>query len=269
VLEKNKDKIEASGKRLYMSLSAGVHRFLKKRIRTDLIYPLVSAVKKDGKPQEIIFTTGFVSKDKLILIYLAQPTLSGKKTQEELETITPMLNEAVALTSTRPTTLALHLERQNVQFQPASESKSLKTEIIVVIPQASMQVEPFSIPENLPGRVMWLDSLLGIMDELEDDEDEPRHSRENEDEKANDRHLPEKVVLFAQGPGKVELEGIVFEVVGDEPAGAEGQDEHDQEEEAVVREIGRKVLRADVEQTVAPLDDRLEILETLGDVKPR
>ena len=171
VLEKNKDKIEASGKRLYMSLSAGVHRFLKKRIRTDLIYPLVSAVKKDGKPQEMIFATGFLSKDKLILIYLAQPTLSGKKTQEELETITPMLNEAVALTSSRPTTLALHLERQNVQFQPASESKSLKTEVIVVIPQASMQVEPFSIPESLPGRVMWLDSLLGIVDELEDDKD--------------------------------------------------------------------------------------------------
>lgn len=171
VLEKNKDKIEATGKRLYMSLSAGVHRFLKKRIRTDLVYPLVSAVKKDGKPHEMIFTTGFLSKDKLILIYLAQPTLSGKTTQEELETITPMLNEAVALTLSQPTTLALHLERQNVQFQPASERKSLKTEVIVVIPQASTQVEPFSIPESLPGRVMWLDSLLGIADELEDEED--------------------------------------------------------------------------------------------------
>jgi hypothetical protein len=171
VFEKNRDKIEASGKRLHMSLNAQVYRFIKKRLKTELIYPLVSPVKKDGKPHELIFTTALVSKDKLILIYLTQPTLSGKKTQEELETITPMLNEAVALTSTQPTTLALHLERQNVQLQPAAEGRSLKTEVIVVIPQVSTQVEPFSIPKSLPGRVTWLDSLVGIADELEDDED--------------------------------------------------------------------------------------------------
>ena len=171
LFEKNKDQIEASGKRPHMSLNAQVYRFIKKRLKTDLIYPLVSAVKKDGTPHEMIFTTGFVSKDKLILIYLAQATLSGKKTEEELETIMPMLNEAVALISSQPTTLALHLERQNVQFQPPSEGKSLKTELIVVIPQVSTGVEPFSIPESLPGRVTWLDSLLGIVDELEDDED--------------------------------------------------------------------------------------------------
>ncbi len=171
VFEKNREKIEASGKRPRMSLNAQVHRFIKKRLKTELIYPLVSAVKKDGKPHELIFTTAFVSKDKLILIYLTQLTLSGKKTQEELETITPMFNEAVALTSTQPITLALHLERQNVQLRPAAEGRSVKTEVIVVIPQVSTQVEPFSIPKSLPGRVTWLDSLLGIADELEDNED--------------------------------------------------------------------------------------------------
>ncbi len=171
LFEKNKDQIGASGKQPHMSLNAQVYRFIKKRLKTDLLYPLVSAVKKDGKPHEIIFTAGFVSKDKLILIYLAKPTLSGKKTQEELESVTPMLNEAVDLTSSQPTTLALNLERQNVQFQPPSGGKSLKTELIVVIPQVSTGVEPFSIPESLPGRVTWLDSLLGIVDELEDDED--------------------------------------------------------------------------------------------------
>lgn len=168
---KNKEQIEASGKRPGMSLNVQVHRFIKKRLKTDLIYPLVSAVKKDGKPHELMFTTALVSKDKLILIYVTQLTLSGKKTEEELEIVTPMLKEAVALISSQPTTLALHLERQNVQFQPPSEGKSLKTEVIVVIPQVSTAVEPFTIPESLPGRVTWLDSLLGIIDELEDDED--------------------------------------------------------------------------------------------------
>ena len=189
LLEKNKDRIEASGKRLGMSLNTQVHSFIKKRVKTDLIFPFVSAVKEDGKPHGLIFTTAMVSKDRLILIYMTQAALSAKMIQGELETVEPMLKEAIALISHQPTTLAMHLERQNVQFQPLSEGKSLKTEVMVVIPQVSTGVESLSIPKSLPGRVTWLDSLLGMFDEVECDEDIANFIEYLEENEARIHHL--------------------------------------------------------------------------------
>ena len=171
IFDKNRDKIDVSGERLHMSLSAQVYRFVKKRLKTNHVYPLVSAVTKDGRAHRITFATAFISKDKLILLYLAQPGLSGKKTHKELKDKTAELNEAMALIASQPTTLSLRMEGNNIEFHPAAEGDILKPEVMVLIPQISTQPESFSVPRSLPGNVIWLDSFLGIVDELEDDED--------------------------------------------------------------------------------------------------
>lgn len=171
IFQKNRDKIEASGERHYMSLVGQVYHFVKKRLKTNHIYPLVSAVTQDGKPHEIVFSTGFISKDKLILLYLTHPSLSGKTIGEELKDIAPKLNEAVTLAASQPVTLALHTERKNIQFRSASGMESLSPEVMVLIPQVSTQVRAFLVPEYLPGKVVGLDSFLGIVDEVEDVED--------------------------------------------------------------------------------------------------
>ena len=171
IFQKNKDKIEASGRQHYMSLVGQVYSFVKKRLKTNYIYPLVSAVTKDGKLHEIVFATCFISKDKLIILYLTHPSLSGKKIQEELNDIAPKLNEAVTLAASQPVTLALHTERKHIQFHPKSETESLKPEIMVLIPPLSTQVEVYGVTESFPGKVVGLDSFLGIVDEIEDIED--------------------------------------------------------------------------------------------------
>lgn len=171
IFGKNRERIDVPRERLRMSLTAQVHRFVEKRLKTNHVYPMVSAVTKDGRAHGITFATAFISKDKLILLYLAQPGLSGRETHKELNDKTAELNEAIALISHQPTTLALRMEGNNIEFHPPTDGDILKPEVMVLIPQISTQSESFSIPKSLPGKVIWLDSFLGIVDELEDDED--------------------------------------------------------------------------------------------------
>ena len=126
---------------------------------------MVSAVFRDGSPHETLFSTVFISKDRLILIYVTNPVFSKEETTKELEDIAPRLRKAIELFNTLPLTLALHLERENVQFH--SEAK-LKPELFVVMPQISTDVFSVSVPRSLPGSVMFMDQLLGIVDELEE-----------------------------------------------------------------------------------------------------
>jgi len=167
IFQKHSEKVEPDKKRYALHLGARFHRYIKNRISTDNIFPLVSAVTTEGRPHETIFTTAFISGNKLILIYLTEPCVSSKNTEQELNKITPELNKVLELVTHQPTTLALHLDRKNVQFRSESNQSFLKPEILTIIPQVSTQIEPFSIPKDLPGRIMLLDSFLGIIDELE------------------------------------------------------------------------------------------------------
>ena len=168
VFQEHSEKVEPDKKKYALRIGAQVHKYIKKRVMNEGIFPITSAVTKDDKPHETIFSTAFVSGDKLILIYLTEPSLSSKSIGQELEQITAKLNKVVELVKRQPTTLALHLDRQNVQFRSKSNQDTLKPEVLVLIPQVSTDIQPFSIPENLPARVMFLESFLGIVDELDD-----------------------------------------------------------------------------------------------------
>jgi len=169
VFQKHSEKVEPDKKRYALRIGAQIHKYIKKRVMTDSIFPVTSAVTKDDKPHETIFTTAFVSGKKLILIYLTEPCLSSKNTEQELERITAELNKVVELVKRQPTTLALRLDRKNVQFRSKSNQDTLEPEILILIPQVSTEIQPFAIPEKLPARVMFLESFLGIIDELDDE----------------------------------------------------------------------------------------------------
>ncbi len=164
------DKIEPDKRRLLFKIGARLHQYVKYRIPKDNIFYVASAVEKDGKPHNIIFTTAFIAGNKLILIYLLTPKVSSNSLEKKFRKIAPELNKAIELASQQPATLALHLDRQNVQFRSEDEKRTLQPEILIIIPQVSTQIRSFGIPVDLPGRVMFLDSFLGMIDELENPE---------------------------------------------------------------------------------------------------
>ena len=164
------DKVIRNGTSYSMRIGAELHRYVKARINSSFLYPLVSAVTSQGKPHEILFSTAFISKDKLILIYVTNPHYSKQKTDEELGRIAPKLKEAIELISTPPVTLALHLNRQNVQFQADPNEKTPNPILFIVIPQASTENLSLHIPKTLNGTFVFMDHFLGIIDELENSE---------------------------------------------------------------------------------------------------
>ena len=168
ICEENYAKIARDGVPYSMSIGGELYRYIKTRINSKFLYPFVSAVTQQGSPHEILFSTAFVSQDRLTLVYVTNPNYSKQKTEEEINKISPKLEEALNLIAIHPPTLALHRERQNVQFQSRTNAKTLKPLLFVIIPQVSTEIDPISIPVSLPGEVMFLDQFLGILDELED-----------------------------------------------------------------------------------------------------
>ncbi|HHT9137072.1 MAG TPA: hypothetical protein ACFYEK_07510 [Candidatus Wunengus sp. YC60] len=167
IFEENHDKVIHNGMSYSMRINAELHRYIKARINSTFLHPLVSAVTSEGKLHEILFSTAFISKDKLILIYVTNPHYSKKNTEEELNKIAPKLKEAIGLISIPPVTLALHLNRQNVQYQTDPNEKTLNPILFVVIPQVSTENLSISIPKTLHGTFIFMDHFLGIIDELE------------------------------------------------------------------------------------------------------
>ena len=167
LFEENHNKAIHDNMPYSIRFGAELYQYIKARINSTFLYPLVSAVTSGGKPHEILFSSVFISKDKLILIYVTNPHYSKQKTEEELSRIAPKLKEAIELISSPPVTLALHHNRQSVQFQTNQNEKTLNPVLFIVIPQISTDNLSISIPKMIHGTFISMDHFLGIVDELE------------------------------------------------------------------------------------------------------
>jgi hypothetical protein len=167
IFEDNHEKIVPGHMPYSVNLGAELHKYIKARIKCEFLEPVVSAVTQEGPPHKILFSSGFMSKNRLILVYVTNPCYSGDRTGEELNAISNSLGEALELIKRYPQTLALHLKRQNVEFQPKTGKQLLKPELIVIIPQTTMAIHSLKIPASFPGKIMFMDHFLGIVDELE------------------------------------------------------------------------------------------------------
>ena len=150
-----------------INFSGQVHRYMKSRIRSDNIFPCFSTYADDEKAHELIFPTGFIAKDKLVVIYLTSPGVKGEEIEKELESIGPKLKEAEANLQRIPTSLLLNLSQEQLIIK-SHEDKQLKPIFLVVIPQASTQIQSFSIPESFSGEITFLDQFLGVIDEIDE-----------------------------------------------------------------------------------------------------
>jgi hypothetical protein len=170
IFEDNHTKVVAGRMPYSLSLSAELHKYVTSRISCEFIEPAVSAVTQEGYPHKTLFATAFISKNRLILIYVASPCCTGANTSAELNEISDALKEALNLIELPPHTLVLQVERKNVQFQSKTDEKYLIPELIVVIPQTSTSIASIELPVTFPGKIMFMDNFLGIVDELENPE---------------------------------------------------------------------------------------------------
>lgn len=150
----------------FFHLNSEVYNFLKMRINNKNLLHLVCPLIKQESPHEILFAASFISKDRLFLIYVPPPFHSGKQIGNKLSKIAPKLKEAIKLISKPPIILGLPNKRQIVKYNPNTIGENLKPIIFTVLTQTSTQTQNIILTEDLPGRVLFMDQFLGIMDEI-------------------------------------------------------------------------------------------------------
>lgn len=171
IFDKNKELILKSGTDLNARIGSKIYKFIKKRTKSENLFPLASAITPEGKPHSLLFICAFISNNKLILLHQVPPSSSKEQVEKYLEVDLNHLKDAITFASKQPVTLALHLTRENVQFQSKYNERILEPYLITLIPQASTQITGVRIPKDMPGLVMFLDGFLGIIDELDEIDD--------------------------------------------------------------------------------------------------
>lgn len=151
-----------------LRIGSELHRYLKDRVRTDALFPYVSALAKNNQADEVVFSSAFVSKNRLIL-FLVMPPSTGGDILKHLRQNTNKFKRAHRLLLHQPTRLAVLGEHRSVEFRRGSASKGpLVPTIFYVLPRSSLSLGFFMVPKNLPGNFILLEQLLGIIDELDD-----------------------------------------------------------------------------------------------------
>jgi hypothetical protein len=173
ILDDNKKNIEVKAGNYSMKIGLELCRFLTKRVKEKELFCFGSAIKTDMKFHEAFFTSIFRSKDRLILIHVLPPPINEDELQKALTSCVPKLQEAQELLSKSPTTLGLIAENKIIQFQQSgSDTQVLRPLILTILPSTrisrSLIIE---YPQDLPGEIICLDQVLGLVDEIESLED--------------------------------------------------------------------------------------------------
>lgn len=145
---------------------SALHMYIESRVRCPSLFPFVSAVKKDNRPNDTVFSSAFISKNKLVLIYLLKPPKQNSELNDTLKLIQDRLKIAKKLISSLPVTIGLHTERKNAVFGSGEDGLSLEPLILVIVPMLSPAIEIFKIPESFSAKIVFLDQFLGIVDDL-------------------------------------------------------------------------------------------------------
>ncbi|MBI5954565.1 MAG: hypothetical protein HY865_23155 [Chloroflexi bacterium] len=166
IFRKYKDDVHRTAEKYLLRLNAEIYKYVKQRIRSDDVFGLVNVITKKNKPHEILFSLSFTSRDRLVLIYLAEPFVDSDEISKHLESVARKLNKAVKLIGYPPTKLGLNLEKQIIELRSKTKAAKLKPLLLVVIPQVSTQPFGFSLPKLFQGEIVFLDQFLGLVDEV-------------------------------------------------------------------------------------------------------
>jgi len=149
------------------NLGGRLNLYIEDRVRNIELFRFVSAVNKEGIPDETIFSSAFVSRNKLVLLYLMKPIRTNTNFENELKTLCSKLKSARDSISSVPVTIGVHSKRMNAVFRTREDGTNLEPFILVITPFLSPGTGVFRIPKEFPARLISLDQFLGIIDELE------------------------------------------------------------------------------------------------------
>jgi hypothetical protein len=160
-------KFRDHGMRYSMKLTQRLISFLRERIHKDDIHLLVNALEKDGTHHETIFVAAIRARDRMFLVYVADPAIDSSNTSKELLRIAPKIQEATKLISGPPISFNLNFERSRIEYRPGDTRQSMEVVPLVLIPQVETQLH-LSVPVELGNNLMFMEQFLGLVDELKD-----------------------------------------------------------------------------------------------------
>ena len=159
IISKFRDEIDSENS-YTMKISGGVYKFIRQRFNEKDYFPFIQALTATDELHEILFSLGFISGDRIILVYILPP---GVNVSEHLEEVTPKIKEALSLIGNEPNRFVLRSRNKLVQ-----SPQPVKPELLIVIPLISTEMTLIDFPPELPGKIILLDKFLGLMDEIED-----------------------------------------------------------------------------------------------------
>jgi hypothetical protein len=169
ILNEQYPSIEKEVKHYEIKVGVELCHFIKQRAQEERIFFICSAIQDDLKPHKTVFTTAFLSKNKLVVIHVLPPSTPGTTQQKFLESLIPELKEAQDLLAKSPARLGLHGEGKMVQFESSKGADSSPEPLIIsVIPHITTDFGMIGQPNELVGEVVGLDQFLGVLDEIED-----------------------------------------------------------------------------------------------------
>lgn len=148
-------------------LDIEIFRYLKDRLDNEKIFSFVSPVKKEGVPQDVVYSLSLISKKYLFLVYVCSPFFSEQQISSELNDINEKIKESLELLKFSPLVLALRGERKNIEYLPNESGEALVPKILIVLPQVTTNILGVEIPKSLNADFISLTHFYAIFDELE------------------------------------------------------------------------------------------------------
>jgi len=157
-----------SGRNPVIARNLELYKFIRRRYKEKEVFALATPVYPDLKPHGLVFIA-LRSKGKLFLVHITPPSVSVRSIEKYLEELAPKVSKCKELLSTHPTRLGLLARQEILEFRSSKEGEKLESVFLVVVPYCTTEPMRFKLPMTLDARVLGLDQLVGIVDELRDE----------------------------------------------------------------------------------------------------
>ncbi|MFA4880787.1 MAG: hypothetical protein WC650_04170 [Candidatus Doudnabacteria bacterium] len=166
ILQQHYTEIKNEHKHPEGAIEVELFKFIRERSDEEETFGLVSPLRPDKKPHQITFAAAIRSKDKLFLIHVVPPFINKEGLNNYLKEIATDLKETELLLSNSPIRLMVWSREDIIEFHSKKEGVKLKPVFFTAIPYCTTEMFRLEVPEELPGEVLGIDQLAGIIDEL-------------------------------------------------------------------------------------------------------
>lgn len=122
----------------------------------------------DGQRHTLIFPAAILSGETLFLFSVSPPAINGKELLQYFEKLHKEILESEAFLNSHETMRFFSYEDKGTieLIREEERAKKPKPYFITVIPECTAGIFLFEPPHNFPGSIVWMNEILGIVDEL-------------------------------------------------------------------------------------------------------